>query len=56
MAAKQAGGLGPRLKAFIDSPTGPRTTHFWGPVANWGFVLAVRGCGVGWKGFLSPLC
>ncbi len=20
---------------------GPKTTHFWGPVANWGFVLAV---------------
>ena len=42
MATKQAGGLGPRLKAFMASPTGPRTTHFWGPVANWGFVLAVR--------------
>ena len=41
-ATKQAGSLGSRLKAFIDSPTGPRTTHFWGPVANWGFVLAVR--------------
>uniref|UniRef100_M4BBJ9 Mitochondrial pyruvate carrier n=1 Tax=Hyaloperonospora arabidopsidis (strain Emoy2) TaxID=559515 RepID=M4BBJ9_HYAAE len=31
-----------RLRSFINSPTGPRTTHFWGPVANWGFVLAVR--------------
>ena len=20
-----------------------RTTHFWGPVANWGFVIAVSG-------------
>jgi hypothetical protein len=30
------------VRAFINSPTGPRTTHFWGPVANWGFVLAVR--------------
>ena len=30
------------LRAFINSPTGPKTTHFWGPVANWGFVLAVR--------------
>ena len=29
-----------RLKAFWDSPTGLKTTHFWGPVANWGFVLA----------------
>ncbi|EAZ42720.1 hypothetical protein OsJ_27292 [Oryza sativa Japonica Group] len=27
-------------KAFWNSPVGPRTTHFWGPVANWGFVLA----------------
>jgi hypothetical protein len=26
---------------FVNSPTGPKTTHFWGPVANWGFVLAV---------------
>lgn len=34
--------LGARLTAFINSPTGPKTTHFWGPVANWGFVLAVR--------------
>jgi hypothetical protein len=31
-----------RLRYFINSPTGPKTTHFWGPVANWGFVLAVR--------------
>ena len=30
------------VRAFVNSPTGPRTTHFWGPVANWGFVLAVR--------------
>ena len=30
-----------RLMQFINSPTGPKTTHFWGPVANWGFVLAV---------------
>uniref|UniRef100_A0A0D9X7S3 Mitochondrial pyruvate carrier n=1 Tax=Leersia perrieri TaxID=77586 RepID=A0A0D9X7S3_9ORYZ len=29
-------------KAFWNSPVGPKTTHFWGPVANWGFVLAVR--------------
>ncbi len=33
--------LGGRLRAFLNSPTGPKTTHFWGPVANWGFVLAV---------------
>ena len=25
---------------WLASPTGPRTTHFWGPVANWGLVLA----------------
>mgnify|MGYP006288060889 FL=1 len=29
-----------QVKAFINSPIGPKTTHFWGPVANWGFVLA----------------
>ena len=28
------------LMAFINSPTGPKTTHFWGPVANWGLVAA----------------
>eukprot|EP00887_Chlorella_sp_A99_P002284 scaffold10.g2284.t1 len=39
-AAKQGGGLAVRLKALWDSPTGLKTTHFWGPVANWGFVLA----------------
>ncbi|RHY30811.1 hypothetical protein DYB32_004005 [Aphanomyces invadans] len=34
-----------RFKAFINHPTGPKTTHFWGPVANWGFVAAaVRAC------------
>ncbi|CAL6326799.1 unnamed protein product [Bathycoccus prasinos] len=25
---------------WVNSPTGPKTTHFWGPVANWGFVAA----------------
>ncbi|CAL5228861.1 g12071 [Coccomyxa viridis] len=40
MSAKPATGLVPQLQAFINSPTGPKTTHFWGPVANWGFVLA----------------
>ena len=25
---------------FINSPVGPKTTHFWGPVANWGIVGA----------------
>eukprot|EP00245_Coleochaete_scutata_P018134 TRINITY_DN9267_c0_g1_i1.p1 TRINITY_DN9267_c0_g1~~TRINITY_DN9267_c0_g1_i1.p1 ORF type:complete len:128 (-),score=14.59 TRINITY_DN9267_c0_g1_i1:878-1207(-) len=28
------------FRAFLNSPMGPKTTHFWGPVANWGFVLA----------------
>ncbi|KAL6900852.1 hypothetical protein ACP4OV_005528 [Aristida adscensionis] len=28
------------LKSFWNSPVGPKTTHFWGPVANWGFVIA----------------
>jgi hypothetical protein len=42
MAAARAGpSLGARVSAFINSETGPRTTHFWGPVANWGFVIAV---------------
>ncbi|KAJ0796560.1 putative mitochondrial pyruvate carrier [Helianthus annuus] len=26
--------------AFLNSPVGPKTTHFWGPVANCGFVVA----------------
>jgi mitochondrial pyruvate carrier 1 len=25
---------------FLNSPTGPRTTHFWGPVTNWGLSIA----------------
>ncbi|KAJ7535221.1 hypothetical protein O6H91_12G023000 [Diphasiastrum complanatum] len=28
------------LRAFWNSPVGPKTTHFWGPIANWGFVAA----------------
>ena len=28
------------VMAFINSPVGPKTTHFWGPAANWGFVIA----------------
>mmetsp|Transcript_7751 Transcript_7751/g.19246 ORF Transcript_7751/g.19246 Transcript_7751/m.19246 type:complete len:113 (-) Transcript_7751:70-408(-) len=38
--ASKALTLGQRVSGFINSPTGPKTTHFWGPVANWGFVLA----------------
>jgi hypothetical protein len=33
-------GMAATLKAFWNSPVGPKTTHFWGPVANWGFVVA----------------
>ena len=29
-----------KLMAFINSPVGPKTVHFWGPAANWGLVLA----------------
>lgn len=29
-----------KVIAFLNSPVGPKTSHFWGPVANWGFVLA----------------
>lgn len=29
------------FRAFLNSPVGPKTTHFWGPIANWGFVVAV---------------
>ncbi|CAM9730321.1 unnamed protein product [Heterosigma akashiwo] len=32
--------FGSKFRTFVNSPTGPKTTHFWGPVANWGFVLA----------------
>ncbi|XP_028764173.1 mitochondrial pyruvate carrier 1-like [Neltuma alba] len=28
------------FRAFWNSPVGPKTTHFWGPVANLGFVVA----------------
>jgi hypothetical protein len=29
-----------RVIAFMNSPVGPKTVHFWGPAANWGLVLA----------------
>ncbi|KAF6259759.1 hypothetical protein COO60DRAFT_972014 [Scenedesmus sp. NREL 46B-D3] len=38
--AKASLTLGQRFTALLNSPTGPKTTHFWGPVANWGFVVA----------------
>ncbi|TMW87951.1 hypothetical protein EJD97_019222 [Solanum chilense] len=28
------------FKAFLNSPVGPKTTHFWGPIGNWGFIIA----------------
>ncbi|GJR43489.1 mitochondrial pyruvate carrier 1-like protein [Tanacetum coccineum] len=28
------------FRAYLNSPVGPKTTHFWGPVANFGFVAA----------------
>ncbi|KAG2392503.1 hypothetical protein C9374_011228 [Naegleria lovaniensis] len=28
------------FKKLWDSPIGLKTTHFWGPVANWGIALA----------------
>ncbi|KAF0973863.1 hypothetical protein FDP41_007250 [Naegleria fowleri] len=28
------------LVQFWNSPVGPKTTHFWGPFANWGIVIA----------------
>lgn len=39
-AAKQGAGVGSKFASWVNSPTGPKTTHFWGPVANWGFVGA----------------
>lgn len=32
--------MGDKLAAFLNSPVGPKTVHFWGPLANWGFVVA----------------
>lgn len=28
------------LRTFWNSPIGPRTTHFWGPVFNWSLPIA----------------
>eukprot|EP00933_Yihiella_yeosuensis_P030145 TRINITY_DN23811_c0_g1_i1.p1 TRINITY_DN23811_c0_g1~~TRINITY_DN23811_c0_g1_i1.p1 ORF type:complete len:232 (-),score=29.14 TRINITY_DN23811_c0_g1_i1:87-782(-) len=28
------------MASFLTSPTGPMTTHFWGPVANWGLAAS----------------
>ncbi|GAB0492511.1 hypothetical protein MMPV_003774 [Pyropia vietnamensis] len=37
MAAAKTGGA---LMTWVRSPTGPMTTHFWGPVTNWGLSIA----------------
>ncbi|PON95308.1 Mitochondrial pyruvate carrier [Trema orientale] len=28
------------LRKFWNSPVGPKTTHFWGPITNWGIPIA----------------
>ncbi|XP_039011575.1 mitochondrial pyruvate carrier 1-like [Hibiscus syriacus] len=28
------------FRAFLKSPIGPKTTHFWGPVFNWSLPIA----------------
>ncbi|XP_042503243.1 mitochondrial pyruvate carrier 1-like isoform X2 [Macadamia integrifolia] len=28
------------FRAFWNSPVGPKTTHFWGPISNWGLVAS----------------
>jgi len=28
------------FRALLNSPVGPKTTHFWGPICNWGIALA----------------
>ena len=27
------------MASFWNSPVGPKTIHFWAPMANWGFVV-----------------
>ena len=40
MAASSSSAAPSAFIAWARSPTGPRTTPFWGPVANWGLVVA----------------
>jgi hypothetical protein len=28
------------MAGFLNSPTGPMTTHFWAPIANWGLAAS----------------
>jgi hypothetical protein len=34
-------GIKGRILQLWNSPVGMKTTHFWGPIANWGIALAV---------------
>ena len=29
-----------KILSFLNSPVGPKTVHFWGPMANWALVGA----------------
>lgn len=31
------------FRAFLNSPTGPKTVHFWAPMMKWGLVIAGAG-------------
>ncbi|KAL0080175.1 mitochondrial pyruvate carrier [Phycomyces blakesleeanus] len=31
------------MQRFINSPAGPKTIHFWAPLAKWGLVIATIG-------------
>ncbi|KAJ6970715.1 hypothetical protein NC653_035101 [Populus alba x Populus x berolinensis] len=37
---KQLFSMAAYFRTFLNSAVGPKTTHFWGPVANWGIVAA----------------
>ena len=28
------------IRKILNSPTGPKTIHFWGPLGGWGLVWA----------------
>ncbi|EOY02718.1 Uncharacterized protein TCM_017110 isoform 1 [Theobroma cacao] len=40
LGLKFAGGGMEILRGFWNSPIGPKTTHFWGPVFNWSIPIA----------------
>ncbi|VEU22795.1 DEKNAAC103871 [Brettanomyces naardenensis] len=31
------------FRSFLNSPTGPKTVHFWAPMMKWGLVVAGAG-------------